>query len=81
MIKQVIGWISAIGGIISAMYIGGWQLLLLPVVKILDSLATKTFSWSILLVPIIKIMFSVPIAYILLIVGFSIATYCWRWWE
>ena len=81
MIKQIIGWISAIGGILGAMYIGGWRLLLVPVIKILDSLVTKTFNCSILLISISKILFSVPIAYVLLLIGFSIATYCWRWWK
>lgn len=81
MIRQIIGWISAIGGILGAMYIGGWRLLLVPVIKILDSLVTKTFNCSILLISIAKILFSVPIAYVLLLIGFSIATYCWRWWK
>ena len=81
MIKQIIGWISAAGGVLGAMYIGGWKLLLLPLIEILDALATKTFSWSILLFSVVKILFAVPVAYLLLIIGFSIATYCWRWWD
>lgn len=81
MIKQIIGWISAAGGVLGAMYIGGWKLLLLPLIEILDTLATKTFSWSILLFSVVKILFAVPVAYLLLIIGFSIATYCWRWWD
>lgn len=81
MIKQIIGWISAIGGVLGAMYIGGWRLLLIPVIRILDSLATKTFNYSILLISVAKILFAILTAYVLLLIGFSIATYCWRWWK
>lgn len=81
MIKQILGWISSVGGVFGAMYVGGWKLLLLPMIRILDSLATKTFNWSILLISLAKILFAIPIAYILLLIGFSIATYCWRWWK
>lgn len=81
MIKQIIGWISAMGGILGAMYIGGWKMLLLPMIRILDALATKTFDWSILLISIIKMLFAIPVAYLILLIGFSIATYCWRWWK
>lgn len=81
MIKQTMGWISAICGVIGAMYVGGWKLLLLSMIRILDTLATKTFNWSILLVSLIKMLFAIPVAYLILLIGFSITTYCWRWWD
>lgn len=81
MIKQILGWISALGGGFGAMYIGGWKLLLIPMIRILDALATKTFDWSILLISAIKILFAIPVTYLILLIGFSIATYCWRWWD
>lgn len=81
MIKQIIGWISATGGVFGAMYVGGWKLLLLSMIRILDTLATKTFNWSILLVSLIKMLFAIPVAYLILLIGFSITTYCWRWWD
>lgn len=81
MIKQIMGWISAFLGMISAAYVGGYQLLLVPVLKILDSFASKTFSWPLLFTCGIKIIFSIPVAYTLILIGFSVASYCWRWWE
>lgn len=81
MIKQVIGWIVAFLGMIGAAYIGGYRLLLVPMLEILDSFANKTFNWSLLFTCGIKILFSIPIAYLLVIISFAIASYCWRWWK
>lgn len=40
MIKQTMGWISAICGVIGAIC-SGWKLMLLPVVRILNMIADK----------------------------------------
>lgn len=80
MIKQIIGWISAICGVIGAIY-SGWKLMLLPVVRILNMIADKKLDLYILLVSIMKMFFAIPIAYSMILIGFSFATYCWRWWK
>ena len=80
MIKQIIGWISAICGVIGAIY-SSWKLMLLPVVTILNMIADKKLNLCILLISIVKMFFAIPTAYVLLLIGFSFATYCWRWWK
>ena len=73
MIKQTMGWIGAI--------CSGWKLMLLPVVRILNMIADKKLDLCILLISIMKMFFAIPIAYFMILIGFSIATYCWRWWK
>lgn len=80
MIKQTMGWISAICGVIGAIC-SGWKLMLLPVVRILNMIADKKLDLCILLVSIMKMFFAIPVAYFMILIGFSIATYCWRWWK
>lgn len=80
MIEQTMGWISAICGVIGAIC-SGWKLMLLPVVTILNMIADKKLNLCILLISIMKMFFAIPIAYFMILVGFSFATYCWRWWK
>ena len=51
MIKQTMGWISAICGVIGAIC-SGWKLMLLPVVTILNMIADKKLNLCILLISI-----------------------------
>lgn len=80
MIKQTMGWIFAICGVIGAIC-SGWKLMLLPVVTILNMIADKKLDLCILLISIMKMLFAIPIAYFMILIGFSFATYCWRWWK
>ena len=76
MIKQTMGWISAICGVIGAIC-SGWKLMLLPVVTILNMIADKKLNLCILLISIMKMFFAIPIAYFMILVMLSVNYFIW----
>lgn len=68
--KMLIACLCYTFGVLCAFYVGGWMMILQPIMMLINAFRTDTVTWSLVIVSIIKIVCSGTLAGLIWCIGY-----------